>query len=91
MFSHRTRRARASLARNLHTPFRAHPQSPVRLPEPDPLPWILEARSPNRSSTDGSTPGKAKTEATMDKVGKPFFLYGAEDKRVNSVFGKAYS
>ena len=27
----------------------------------------------------------------MDKVGKPFFLYGAEDKRVNSVFGKAYS
>lgn len=27
----------------------------------------------------------------MDKVGKPFFLYGAEDKRLNSVFGKAYS
>jgi hypothetical protein len=36
-------------------------------------------------------PGKAKTEATMDKAGKPFVLSAAERAHRNSAFAQAYS
>jgi hypothetical protein len=36
-------------------------------------------------------PGEARTEATMDKAGKPFVLSAAERAHRNSAFAQAYS